>query len=282
MAVIAQYRFAVADIVPNLLVSRAIAGLMLGTLIAALVTPWIAMQYRDLLEVDFSGSFAVLPLLYVFAAVIIVCVPIDTERKSQELPHDVQPLGKILSRPAVQLAIACAAIGYGAMSLVMTATPISMHIVDHHSVEATAAVIRGHLLAMFAPSLISGWLIARLGVSRMVLTGLLLNAICIAIAVSGQALWNYQYALIALGIGWNFLFVGGTTLLATACNSEERLRIQGINDFIMFTTMAVAAFSAGALLDGVGWIVTNLIALALLSVIIFFLLRNRFSGRMAT
>jgi MFS family permease len=173
----------------------------------------------------------------------------------------------------VQLAIIAAAVSYGAMSLVMTSTPISMHVMDHHSVDATANVIRGHLLAMFIPSLVSGWLISRLGILRMLWLGVLLNATCIAFSVSGQEIWQYRYALITLGVGWNFLFIAGTTLLATVCKRDEILRVQGINDFAMFATMAAASLSDGALLDSVGWVWTNLAALALLALVVVALLR---------
>ena len=113
---------------------------------------------------------------------------------------------------------------------------------------------------------------------RMLWLGVCLNAACIAFSVSGQEIWQYRYALITLGIGWNFLFIAGTTLLATACNRDEILRVQGINDFAMFTTMAVASLSAGALLDGVGWVWTNLAALALLAMVVVALIRVRGKG----
>ena len=180
-----------------------------------------------------------------------------------------------LARPQVRLAIVCAAMGYGVMSLVMTATPISMHVMDQHSVEATAGVIRGHLLAMFTPSLVSGWLIARLGLRRMLWFGVWLNLACIALAVSGQEVWQYRLALIALGVGWNFLFVGGTTMLATVCDRQDGRRVQGVNDFLMFATMAAASLSAGALLDGVGWVWMNVFAAALLAPVAVGLLRSR-------
>ena len=128
---------------------------------------------------------------------------------------------------------------------------------------------------MFAPSLFSGWLIARLGIARMLWLGVLINALCIMMAVSGHELWNYRFALVALGIGWNLLFVSGTTLLATVCRGDELLRAQGFNDFAMFATMAVASLSAGALLSSIGWAAMNLIALALLAMVVVGLISNR-------
>lgn len=275
MAVIAQYRFAAAELVPSPLVSRTVSALMLSTLFAAVVAPWLALQYRDLLPAEFSGSFSVLPVLYLTAAAIMIFLPFDGAASKFEPPIEAPSLGDILARPAVRLAIACAAMGYGVMSLIMTATPVSMHVMDQHSVEATAGVIRGHMLAMFTPSLVSGWLIARLGLRRMLWFGVYLNLACIALAVSGQEVWNYRLALIMLGVGWNFLFIGGTTLLSTVCRQDEGRRVQGVNDFIMFGTMGAASLSAGALLDGIGWVWMNLIALGLLLVVGIGLLRVR-------
>ncbi len=275
VAVIAQYRFAVTEIVPGKMIGRAISVLMLGTLMAAVATPWIAMHTRSLLAIDFSGSYAVLPLLYLAAAAILLVIPLGRPQQHANRARKTLALRPILARRPVQLAIISAAVSYGAMSLIMTATPISMHVMDQHSISATANIIRGHLLAMFVPSLISGWLISRLGITRMLWTGVLLIAACIALSTSGQEIWHYRYALIALGVGWNFLFISGTTLLATECSNDEVLRIQGLNDFIMFATMATASLSAGALLDGVGWAWTNFAALTLLAMVIAALVRNR-------
>jgi MFS family permease len=278
MAVIAQYRFAAAELVPNPLVSRTVSALMLSTLFAAVAAPWLALRFRHLLPAEFSGSFVVLPVLYLSAAAVMLFLPFDGAGRSGQATGASAPLGAILARPPVRLAMACAAIGYGVMSLVMTATPLSMHVMDRHTVEATAGVIRGHMLAMFTPSLVSGWLIAKLGLKRMLWCGLVLNVACIALAVNGQDVWNYRFALIALGIGWNFLFIGGTTLLATACTHAEGRRVQGINDFVMFGTMAAASLSAGALLDGVGWVWMQAVAAVLLMPIAVGLWRTRLGG----
>jgi len=277
-AVVAQYRFALADIVPPSFVSRAVSYLMLGVLAAALVTPWVALRYQHLLPVEFSGSFAVLPVALIAAAVIVALLPMGGAPAVGRESPTAPTLGQILSRPGVQLAMLSAAVGYGVMSLIMTATPISMHVMDHYSVEVTADVIRVHLLAMFAPSLVTGWLITRLGVSRMLWTGMLLEVVCVAIAVSGQEVWHYRFAMIALGIGWNLLFLGGTTLLAQVCHKDELLRVQGINDFVMFTAMVVTSLFAGVLIEISGWMWVNLIGLALLMLIVISLIRgNRLS-----
>lgn len=275
MAFLAQYRFAAAELVAPALVSRAISGIMLGMLASAVVAPWLALKYRALLDVDFAGSFAVLLVLYVAAAALIVLLPLPGADGPRSSAGAGVRLGRVLAAPSVQLAIVAAAAGYGVMSLIMTATPISMHVMDEHSVEATAGVIRAHVLAMFTPSLFSGWLIQKLGIRRMLWFGVLLELACIAIATSGHGVWHYRAALVTLGAGWNFLFVAGTTLLTTSCSREEATRVQGVNDMVMFGTMAVSSLSAGALLYQFGWESTNLVAIALTVLIVVALLRDR-------
>ena len=275
MAFMAQYRFAAAELVEPNRVGRAISGVMLGMLAAAVFAPWFALEYRDLFDAEFAGSFAVLLMTYGLAAVLIATLSLpgpDGPRPEQHAPVKV---AVVLASRTVQLAIIAAAAGYGVMSLIMTATPISMHVMDTHSVEATAGVIRAHVLAMFTPSLFSGLLIQKLGIRRMLWLGVLLELACIGIALTGHGVWQYRLALVALGCGWNFLFVAGTTLLTTSCSREQSIRVQGINDLTMFGTMAVASLSAGGLLHQFGWESTNLVAVGLLALIVIALLRGR-------
>lgn len=273
MAVIAQYRFVAAAMVPPGRVSRAVSGVMIGTLLAAIIAPSLAIEFRALFDADFAGSFAVLVFAYLATAVIVGFLPLPETSIGTHADDAAPPLRDTLGRAPIQLAILAAAGGYGVMSLIMTATPISMHVMDQHSAEVTAGVIRAHLLAMFAPSLFSGWLIAKLGVSRMLAFGIVLNLACIGIAISGNEIWHYRAALILLGAGWNFLFVGGTTLLAVSCTKGESASIQGFNDFVMFGAMGIAALTAGGLLDNFGWQWTNLTALLGLGLIGVALLR---------
>jgi MFS family permease len=274
MAVLAQYRFAAAEAVPDVFISRAVSGVMLGLLGAAVIAPWYALEFRDLLAVEFAGSFAMLPVLFVAALAIVALLPLPDRRPPVPDGTPVVSVAEVLRRREIQLAMIAAAAGYGVMSLVMTATPISMHVVDGHSVEATADVIRAHILAMFAPSLVSGWLIARVGVQRMLWVGLLLETACLSVAVTGHDVMHYRAALIALGAGWNLLYVGGTTLLAAECPGECSRRVQGINELVVFGTMAACSLSAGALLSQYGWVVTNVCGGLLTALIAFALLRN--------
>jgi len=154
------------------------------------------------------------------------------------------------------------------MSFIMTATPISMHVVDGHTVDATARVIQAHVVAMFAPSLFSGLLIDRLGPRRMMTAGAVAMLACIAVASTSHVIAAYIVALALLGVGWNFLFVGGTVLLSRTWRPAERFRVQATNDLIVFGTQAIASLSAGAALHSFGWTTVNLIALPLLVAIL--------------
>ncbi|MDP4679652.1 MAG: MFS transporter, partial [Cyclobacteriaceae bacterium] len=145
------------------------------------------------------------------------------------------------------------AVGYMIMSFIMTATPVSMHVMDGHSLRDTKFVIQSHILAMFLPSLIAGWVIKKLGTTKMMIIGLITYLICAVIAFSGHHLGNYWISLVLLGIGWNFLFVGGTTLLPQSYRTSERFKVQALNDFVVFGSQAIAALSAGWLVFLFNW-----------------------------
>jgi MFS family permease len=151
------------------------------------------------------------------------------------------------------------------MSFIMTATPISMHVHDHHSATITSGVITAHLLGMYLPSLATPWLVARLGVRGLMLGGLAANFACVGIvAAVGEGVMHYFVALMLLGIGWNLLFVGATTLLAGTFADNERFRAQGTNDFIVFGAQAVVSLLAGVAIETLGWQMLNLVTLPLL------------------
>jgi MFS family permease len=275
MAAMAQYRFAVADSVPPGMISRAVSTIMIGTLVAAFAGPWLALETRHLLATEFAGSFIVLVVPFLVVAILIPLLPLPAAHATPEGQQSADSLRAVLAQRDIQLAIVSVAIGYGVMSLIMTATPISMHVIDGLSVEKTANVIRVHMLAMFLPSLFSGWLIARLGVARALWLGLLLEAGTVVITLMGQAEWNYLAGLILLGTGWNFLFVGGTTLLARASPDAYKYRVQGFNEVVIFSTMAAGSLVAGPLLSSLGWVGTNICAGSLLAVIVIAILRAR-------
>ena len=180
--------------------------------------------------------------------------------RSKRFRRSGRPLAEIASQPAFIAAAIAAMVGYGVMSLVMTATPIAM-LDCGHEFTAAAFVIQWHSLGMYAPSFVTGHLIARIGLIRILLTGAGLLLACCAINLAGVGTLNFWAANVALGIGWNFLFIGATTLLTRAYTAEEKAKVQALNDFLVFGTVALSSFASGALLSGIGW---NMVQIAIM------------------
>jgi MFS family permease len=263
LAFTAQYRFAAAEAVPPAEAGTAVTRVMLGTLGAAFVSPWLVVASRDWLGAEFTGSY--LSLAGVFLLNFLVLTAYRDGARPASAAAGGRPLAQVLRQPAVVVAVAAAAVAYGVMALLMTATPISMHLHDGHSVEDTAFVLQSHVIGMYAPSFVTGLLVARLGVGAVLAAGIGTNALCAALALSGTGLLEYWSALTLLGVGWNLLFVAGTAQLAGAWRPEERFRVQAANDFLMFGVMAVTSLAAGPLLAVLGWRGLNELALALLA-----------------
>ena len=184
----------------------------------------------------------------------MVALPVqDHSHHTQRGSARGRSLPQIMRQPVFWVAVGAGVVGYTTMSFIMTATPVSMHVLEGHTLEDTKCVIQSHIMAMYLPSLFSGWLIARFGIGRMMFVGCCKYLFCIAVANAGIALPNYGIGLILLGISWNFLFVSGTALLSSGYPSEERFRVQGFNEFVVFGTQAVASLSSGWVLSGLGW-----------------------------
>ena len=265
LAVVHQYRFAAMESVPPKLAGTAAARVLLGGLVAAWVGPEIASIGGDDPLHPFLTSWLGLAVVQLAAMIILVL----GYRSSGELPRPVhegggRPMREILANPVIWVAISAAAVGYAIMSFIMTATPLSMTEIAGHPLDDAKRVIQLHIMAMYLPSLISGWLIRVVGIRRMMLVGMVAYLICIALAVSGVSFHHYLGALILLGIGWNFLFVGGTSLLPQGYNDSERFRVQGLNDMMVFGFQAVASMSAGLALSSLGWAGLLLLAIPLL------------------
>jgi predicted MFS family arabinose efflux permease len=263
LAFTAQYRFAAAEAVAPADAGRAVTRVMLGTLGAAFVSPWLAVASRDWVGAEFTGSY--LSLAAVFALNFLALLAYRDSAQPAPTVDGDRPLRDILRQPAVVVAVAAAAVAYGVMALLMTATPISMHVHHGHSVEDTAFVLQSHVIGMYAPSFVTGLLLTRFGIPAILAAGIAANALCAALALSGEGLLAYWSALTLLGVGWNLLFVAGTALLAGAYRPGERFRVQAANDFLMFGVMAVASLGAGPLLALIGWRGLNELALALLA-----------------
>lgn len=253
------YRFAAADAVKESLKSRAISWVMIGGVIAAFIGPNLANHTKELIAgAAFAGSYAALIVLYILSLLTVSLLKLP-HRFHDVQEHDAtpqRPLGQIIRQPKFIVAVICAMFGYGVMSLVMTATPLAMDH-HHHHFDDTAFVIQWHVLAMFAPSFFTGELIRRFGVNRIMAIGALLGLACVALNLAGTSVAHFWWALVALGISWNFLFIGGTTLLTETYVQAERAKVQATNDFIIFTTVALASLSAGYLQHRFGWQAVN-------------------------
>jgi MFS family permease len=273
IAFLQQFRFAVAESVPNEQIPKCLSFLMLAGIVAALLGPEVGRRFSVIDGLpDYVGSFLGMAAMLSLSFLILLLFYENSTFDRQDQSSEVRPLGQIFRQPTLILAIAAAAIGYSIMSLVMTATPLSMHEMDHHSLEDTTRVIQSHILAMYIPSFFSGFLISWFGVTRIIQTGFALMAICIYIGWGQPQLLNYWGTLVFLGVGWNFLFLGGTTLLTQSYRSTERFKVQAVNDFMVFGMQALGSLSAGILLANIGWsgvMVFALPVLALLLPVIF-------------
>jgi MFS family permease len=181
-------------------------------------------------------------------------------------------LAAVVRQPEFLTAVLAGIVSYAVMSFIMTATPISMHVHDHHSDGATAWVIQSHLLAMYGPALFSGRLIARIGARAGMTAGLVLMLACVFVDTSGHDLMHYWWGLVTLGVGWNLMFVAGTALLTTTYRPTERFRAQAVNEFAVFGSQAAASLLAGPAIHLLGWRTLNFAALAPLAALVLVLL----------
>jgi MFS family permease len=276
-AVVMQYRFAATEYVDAARASRAIAVVMSGALAAAWLGPELAVRTADLVpSAHYAGSFYAGSGLYLVAALLLTRIG-GSPREAAADPVPPRRLSEIAAQPVFRVAVLAALASYTVMSFIMTATPISMHVVDGHDEVATARVIQVHLLGMYLPSLASGWIIAKLGARPMITAGTLLMGVCIAIAVfAGHAVLHYGWALGVLGLGWNLLFIAATTMLTKTYRRGERIQAQTLNDFLVFGAQAAASLFAGLAVTTIGWEQLNLVTLPLLAAV---LLANAALGR---
>jgi len=276
-AFVQQYRFAVAESVPFEKVGPSLSILMLAGVAAAFMGPEIAQRFQNALPYgQFSGSFLGLSG-FMFLALIVLSFYQDPQPSGTVDSEKQRPISTILRQRTFRIAIGASVVGWAVMSLIMTATPVSMHEVEKFSLDDTAWVIQAHIMAMYLPSLFSGFLIARFGPIKIIVAGLVLLSLCAAIALTDRQLMHYFWALVLLGVGWNFMFLGGTTLLTTTYRPAERFKVQALNDFIVFSMQAIAALGSGFVLVRFGWdwTVGLTIPLLLLLLPVLFLTRGR-------
>ncbi len=247
-----HYRFAAADVATGAFKARAISYVLAGGVIAAWAGPEIAKWTVDLVpSVIFLGPYLAMIVVLVLAYGALGFVDIPKSGGDGHIGTG-RPMLEIARQPAFLVAVLSAMVGFSVMVLLMTATPIAMVQFDHAFTDA-AFVIQWHAVAMFAPSFVTGTLINRVGVLRIILTGVVMMSGAVAAALSGESVVHFWVALFLLGIGWNFMFVGGTTLLTETYTVAERAKVQGTNDMIVFGSVAIASLMSGALLQSVGW-----------------------------
>ncbi len=268
MAFTQQYRYFAAESVDLQYVPRAISLVLVGSIGAAFVGKELATRGQYwIADTQYAGTLAVLAVMFVIQALLFFAMEPARDHEELDNPQSERPLRDIVLQPVFIVAVLGATAGYGLMTLVMTATPLSMHINDGYTLEQTATVIQVHILGMYVPSLFTGFLIEKFGVTRLMLvgaTGLLATAI---IGLQGHTVLHYWWALLMLGIGWNFLFIGGTTMLTYTYSMAERFRAQAVNEFLVFGASASASLLAGTVMYFYGWSTLMLIPIPILILI---------------
>ena len=258
------YRFAAADTAPQDFRSKAISLVLTGGVVAAFVGPYLAKSGQNLVTAEFMGSYLFLIGLTVLTALVLIFLDIPNLTPSERAAAQ-RPLSRIMMQPVFIAATLAATMGQGVMNLLMTAIPIAMLEADFQFTD-TAFVISWHSFGMFGPGFVTGSLIKRFGEVRIILTGVVLQIVCIGVALSGEGVMEFWLAMLLLGVGWNFAFTGGTSLLTTAHNPAERAKTQGAMSVINYAFVAVVSLSSGALLHFFGWEWVNLSSIPLLVV----------------
>jgi len=247
-----QYRFAAMESVSVELAPKATSVLLFGGILAAVIGPEIAVRGQYMLGTEFAGSYVLLAGVYILGIVLISFyreIPISSDRQCLK----GRPLMQIMRSPVVVLAVAASAVGYGVMSFVMTAGPVSMHAHAGHDMQATKWVLQSHIAAMYLPSLIYPWLYSRMGYKGLMWAGAASLLLCLLIGSINTQFIHYWLTMVILGIGWNFLFLSGTNLLRFGYREEERFKVQSFNDFLVFSIQGIASLSSGWFLFHWGW-----------------------------
>jgi MFS family permease len=250
------YRFAAGELAAPAFREKAVSLVLAGGLIGAVLGPNLANLTRNSLATPFAGAYLSLALVAVLSMVVVAGIRFPAALNTTAQGAAGRPLGEIVRQPVFLVATVGSALGYGVMNLLMAATPLAMQVCGMPFADA-ALVLEWHVIGMFAPGFFTGHLIKRWGVLPTMGVGVLLNGLCIAIALSGQDLHQFLVALFLLGVGWNFLFTGSTTLAMQAYRPEEKDKAQAAINFAVFATMAVTSFASGALVTTQGWAMLN-------------------------
>jgi MFS family permease len=291
-AFVNQYRFAAAESADAARAGKAVSLVLAGGVVAGLLGPLLGRLGKDwFAAAPFAGSFLLAAFLYAACAPLLFFLreprgaarqpDASQQPEAAQRPGAARPLRAILAQPQALAALLAGIVSFAVMTFSMTAAPVSMHVLDHHSVNQAGFVIQSHIVAMYLPSFFTGFLLGwrsrpgRLGLGRVMLLGVLLLAASSGVTLLGGRLLHYWTALVLLGLGWNFLFLGGTTLLTRSYRPEERFQVQGVNDLLVFGFQAAASLLSGTALFGLGWKALNLLNLPLLALMLAVLLVMR-------
>tara|TARA_B100000131_G_scaffold225662_1_gene217262 strand:- start:82 stop:1251 length:1170 start_codon:yes stop_codon:yes gene_type:complete len=273
MAFTHQYRFAAAESVEKSMSSKAISIILFGGIISAFLGPSLANYSKDLVSENlYVGSYLALAILTFVPAILFLFYSSNT-KVDTSLEYSGRSYLELFLQPRFLQAITASAFGYAIMTFLMTATPISMHVMENMSLSKTSVVIQFHVAAMFLPSLLTGYLIKKFGHSNIIYVGILLYSITLLASIFEQSFYNYMFALIFLGLGWNFLFISGTSLLVLTYEEQEKFKAQGLNDFVVYSVHAIGSLSAGIFITLTNWKIMNLICIPFMILIILATIR---------
>ena len=274
-----QYRFAAVETVKKEMAPKAISIILLAGIGSAFIGPNLANITKSAIaEHLYAGSYIALAVLTLTSTIFLIFYK-DGHKPNKVADRKTRSYFELISQPRFLQALVASAFAYAVMSFLMTATPISMHVMEKISLTKTGLVIQFHIAAMFLPSLITGNLIKKFGHSKIMYTGVILFSITILTSLFEQNFVNYLIALIFLGFGWNFLFISGTSLLVLSYREDEKFKAQGFNDLIVYSIQAIASLSAGVFLTLTSWKTMNLICIIFLIIIVISTLRADFKEK---
>mgnify|MGYP002859788096 FL=1 len=274
-----QYRFAAVETVSKDMAPKAISIILLAGIGSAFIGPNLANISKEIIpEHLYAGSYIALAILTLSSTIFLLFYK-DNHKPNNFVKKDTRSYFELISQPRFLQALIASAFAYAVMSFLMTATPISMHVMEKISLSKTGLVIQLHIAAMFLPSLITGNLIKKFGHSKIMYAGVVLFSITILTSLFEQNFVNYLTALVFLGFGWNFLFISGTSLLVLTYKEDEKFKAQGFNDLIVYSIQAVASLSAGIFLNLTSWKTMNLICIIFLIIIVISTLRADFKEK---
>ncbi len=263
-----QYRFAAVETVNKDMAPKAISIILLAGIGSAFIGPNLANISKEIISDHlYAGSYVALAILTLFSTIFLLFYE-DNHRPSNFVKKNTRSYFELIAQPRFLQALIASSFAYAVMTFLMTATPISMHVMEKISLAKTGLVIQLHIAAMFLPSLITGNLIKKFGHSKIMYFGVLLFSITILTSLFEQNFINYLIALIFLGLGWNFLFISGTSLLVLSYKEEEKFKAQGFNDLIVYTVQAIASLSAGIFISLTSWKTMNLVCIIFLIIIV--------------